>query len=358
MARRPAQQIDTKSGKLDQQIRVKALPITQGNNTFFVFVMDAKLLWEMASISRRHDTKDEGYQRVLSNSRVDAASRFIQSGEPIPNSILLALEGTHYDNESGELCIPQGQDIGWVIDGQHRLAAAHLAAEAGHGIQLCVVAFLDVDIEFQISQFITINKEAKGVPTSLLYSLLRHLPGDKKPAEVAQELATDIANELRRRKTSPLRDRIVITTSPKKGSQISITNFVRKIAPLVHPERGLLRFYTLNEQIEIIDIYFSGIKEAFSEQWKTTNNVFFQTIGFGAMTNVFEEVFQTILGASGRFHKKDVVDLLESIGDFNFRQWTSYGSGNKAELQAAQDIRVDLHRARLSSDGGKRIDLG
>ncbi len=358
MARRPAQQSDAKSGKLDQELRIKALPVVQGGHTFYVFVMSAEPLWEMVSISRRHDTKDEGYQRVLSNSRVDAASRFIQSGEPIPNSILLALDGASYDSKSQELQIPEGKDVGWVIDGQHRLAAAHLAAKSGHPIELCVIAFLDVDIEFQIAQFITINKEAKGVPTSLLYSLLKHLPGDKKPSEVAQETATDIASELRRRKSSPLRDRIVITTAPRKGSQISITNFVRKIAPLVHPERGPLRIYTLNEQIDIIDIYFSGIKEAFPEQWKKTNNVFFQTIGFGAVMNVFEEIFQTVLGSKGRFHKQDVVDVLQTISDFNFRQWDSYGSGNKAELQAAQDIRVDLNRARQGVDGGKRIDLG
>jgi len=358
MARRPAQQVDAKVGKLDEELRVRALPIEQGEHRFFVFVMHAEQLWAMASISRRHDTKDEGYQRVLSNSRVDAASRFILSGEPIPNSILLALEGATFDEESQELVIPAGEDIGWVIDGQHRLAASHLAAEQGHNIELCVVAFLDAEIEFQISQFVTINKEAKGVPTSLLYSLLRHLPGDKKPAEVAQELAAEIANTLRKKKNSALKDRIVITTSPKRGSQISITNFVRKVAPLVHPERGPLRIYTLNEQIDIIDIFFGGIKEAFPEQWKTTENIFFQTIGFGAMMNVFEEVFQTNLASKGRFHKTDVAEYFRQISDFNFRQWTSYGSGNKAELQAAQDIRVDLNRAQLRGEGAGRIDLG
>lgn len=356
--RKPARQSEKKTGGLLKALKVKALPITQGAHTFYVFVLDAKVLWSFASISRRHEKKDEGYQRVLSNSRVDSAVKFIQSGEPIPNSVLLALEGATYDPKSSELEIPAGEDIGWVIDGQHRLAAAHMAAEKGKDIEICVVAFVDAELEFQISQFITINREAKGVPTSLLYDLLKHLPGERKPGEIANERAAEIANILRKKEDGVFRDRIVVTSSPRRGSQLSITNFVRKIAPLVHPERGSLRVWTLREQAGIIENYYSGLKEAFPEQWGFADNIFFQTIGFGAMINVFEETFAKIFAAKGRFRKSDAVEEFSKISSFDFKQWSSYGSGNKAEIQAAQDLRLDLSRARDLDQNTISIDLG
>ncbi|MBB3996140.1 DGQHR domain-containing protein [Sulfitobacter undariae] len=358
MAKQPAKQSEKKTGGLEIPLKVKALPITQGAHTFFVFVLDAKTLWSFVSISRRHDEKDEGYQRVLSNSRVDSAVKFIQSGEPIPNSILLALEGATYDADNFELEIPAGTDVGWVIDGQHRLAAAHTASEEGKDIELCVVAFVDVELTFQISQFITINREAKGVPTSLLYDLLKHLPGERKPVEIANERAAEIANSLRKKEDSVFRDRIVVISSPRRGSQLSITNFVRKVAPLVHPERGSLRVWTLKEQTGIIDNYYDGLKEAFPEQWDLSENIFFQTIGFGAIINVFEEMFSSVFAAKGRFRKSDVAEEFAKISGFDFKQWSSYGSGNKAEIQAAQDLRLDLARARALDESTPSIDLG
>lgn len=358
MAKAPAKQGDKKTGELLKPMKIKALPVTQGAHTFYVFVLDAKTLWSFASISRRHEEKDEGYQRVLSTSRVDSAVKFIESGQPIPNSILVSLEKASFDQATGELEIPAGKDVGWVIDGQHRLAAAHMAAENGKDIQLVVVAFVGVDLEFQISQFITINREAKGVPTSLLYDLLKHLPGERKPAEVANERAAEIANILRKKDGSVFKDRIVVTASPRRGSQLSITNFVRKLAPLLHPERGALRIWTLQEQAGIIENYYAGLKSAFPEQWNLSENVFFQTIGFGAMMNVFEEIFQSVTSSKARFRKEDVTEEFSKIQSFDFRQWSSYGSGNKAEIQAAQDLRLDLSRARAMTQNAPKLDLG
>lgn len=358
MAKPTAKQSDKKSGGLQNALKIKALPIVQGAHTFYVFALDAKTLWSFVSISRRLEEKDEGYQRVLSTSRVDSAVKFIESGQPIPNSILLALEEANYDPDKSELEIPAGSDVGWVIDGQHRLAAAHMAAEQGKEIDLCVVAFVGVNLEFQISQFITINREAKGVSTSLLYDLLKHLPGERKPSEIANERAAEIANALRKKEDSVFKDRIVVTSSPRRGSQISITNFVRKVAPLVHPEKGALRVWTLKEQTGIIDNYYGALKEAFPEQWKLSDNVFFQTIGFGAMMNVFEEIFSSLTASKGRFHKSDVTEEFSRIGNFDFKQWSSYGSGNKAEIEAAQDLRLDLSRARSLDTSTSRIDLG
>lgn len=356
MAKKNAKQSGVKSGKLENPISVKAIKITQGKLEFYIFKIKASELWPIVSINRRSETEDRGYQRVLSNARVEAVSKHISSGRVLPNSVLIALDDATFDPKAGTLTIPGGRDVGWVIDGQHRIAGAHEAAKKVD-IELCVCAFVDVDEEFQIEQFVTINREQKGVPTSLVYDLLSHLPNKKKPADVANERAAEIANELRKDLNSALSGRVVVTQSPGKG-QISITNFVRKVAPLVHPDRGTLKTFTLPEQSKIISNYFAAIKSTFPEQWSKADNIFFKTVGFGAMMNVFEDIFPMVLTSSkGNFLVNDVCEVLNGVQHFDFTQWSQSGTGNKAEMEAAQEFRVDLNRSREKNKDTKRIRL-
>ena len=354
-ARKPSKQVDPKKGALRTSLSVPAIRVCQGNHSFYAFTLKASELWPMVSINRRSETEDRGYQRVLSNSRVESVATHIRNGNPLPISVLVALDKASFDNNRGVLHIPKGKDIGWVIDGQHRLAGAHEAVDVTD-IELCVAAFVEVDQEFQIEQFVTINREAKGVPTSLVYDLLSHLPGSKKPGDVANERAAEIANDLRHEETSPLFNRIVVTQSPRNG-QVSITNFVRKISSLVHPERGILRVHTLPEQTRIVSNYFSALKETYPDQWSKSNNILFKTIGFGAMMNMFEEIFQVSMASEHGFRVQDAKNTLKGVTDFEFGQWVSYGSGNKAEMEAAQDFRIDFARSRSKLPSTKSIRL-
>ncbi|TIR20895.1 MAG: DGQHR domain-containing protein [Mesorhizobium sp.] len=355
MAKRPSKQSGHKAGALSAQITVPAFEVKQGDVEFFVFKLLASRLWPMVSINRRSETEDRGYQRVLSNARVEAVANHIRAGRPLPNNVLIALDKATFDAQAGTLTIPAGKDIGWVIDGQHRIAGAHEAA-GDEDIELCVFAFVGVDQEFQIEQFVTINREQKGVPTSLVYDLLSHLPSRKRPADVANERAAEIANQLRNDTKSPLSGRIVVTQSPGKG-QISITNFVRKVAPLVHPDRGALKVFTLPEQEQIIANYFSALKDTFSEQWAKADNIFLRTVGFGAMMNMFEEIFAIVLSAQRGFTVPDIKEVLKGMAHFDFSQWSLIGSGNKAEMEAAQEFRTDFNRSRAAAPSGKRIRL-
>ncbi len=137
MAKKPAKQSGTKSGHLPTGIRVPALCIKQDDTEFYVFGLKASVLWPMVSINRRSEIEDRGYQRVLSQARVEAVANHIKSGHPLPNSVLIALDKASYDARGRTLTIPSGKDIGWVIDGQHRIAGAHEAA-AEDDIELCV----------------------------------------------------------------------------------------------------------------------------------------------------------------------------------------------------------------------------
>lgn len=357
MARVPRQQGGKKHGKIPSTLHFNALEIKQGDHTLYCFKEKASKLWEFASINRREEDKDEGYQRVLSTSRVRAVADYILDGNFIPGSIILGIDRGEYKN--GRLRIQRGKDVAWVIDGQHRLAGAHLASTEGVDIELSVIGLLDLDEEGRIDQFVTINREARNVPTSLYLDLLKLLPRRKTSAELASERAADVANTVRHDKSSILYGKIVVTTSPKQG-QISIVNFVRKLAPYVNPEKGLLNRFSLNEQCKIVDNYFLALKQAYPTEWNKTDSIFFKTIGFGAIMNVFEDVLKEATMHGEGFRVSDVAELFEPVKNFNFEQWREKGTGNKAESDAARDFLIDFGRAvqRLREhEHGKKILL-
>jgi DGQHR domain-containing protein len=342
MPRPPRQQGGKKHGRASTGPSFSVVPIKQGEHTLYSFAEKASALWEFVSINRREENKDEGYQRVLSTSRVRAVADYILEKNVIPGSITIAIDKGTYKN--GKLTISGGKDVAWVIDGQHRLAGAHLAATEGTDIELNVIGLLNLDEEDRIEQFVTINREGRNVPTSLYLDLLKLLPKRKSPSELASERAADIAKELRQEGSSIFHGRIVVTTSPKHG-QLSIVNFVRKLAPYVNPQKGLMNRLSLNEQAKIIDNYFSALKKVYPNQWSKSDNIFFKTIGFGAIMNVFEDVFKEATIHGQGFRVTDVVDLLLPLKDFDFEQWREMGTGNKAEGDAAQGFLVDFARA-------------
>jgi DGQHR domain-containing protein len=215
MARSPRYQSGMKHGNLAQGTAFETIEIKQGKQTLYSFSEKASKLWSSVSINRREENKDEGYQRVLSNSRVRAVADYIKEGNIIPGSIIIAVDEGKFNPAQGKLRLSAGRDVAWVIDGQHRLAGAHLASQEGVDIELNVVALLNLDEQQQIEQFVTINREGKNVPTSLYLDLLKHLPKLTSPGEIASERAADIADRLRHDKESIFFGRIVVTTSPR-----------------------------------------------------------------------------------------------------------------------------------------------
>lgn len=359
MGRQPRFQSGRKQGSLVNSTSYDAVSITQGRHTLYSFAEKASKLWTFVSINRREENKDEGYQRVLANSRVRAVADYIKEGNLIPGSIIIAMDAGRYNASKGKLRLSAGRDIAWVIDGQHRLAGAHLASQEGVDIELNVVALLDLDEQAQIEQFVTINREGKNVPTSLYLDLLKHLPKIASAGELASERAADIANNLRRDKDSIFFGRIVVTTSPRNG-QTSIVNFVRKTAPYVNHEKGLLNIFTLQQQVTILENYFRGIRETYPDEWRKPDTIFFKTVGFGALMNVFEDVFKECTMQGQGFRVSDIVEVLKPLRNFDFEQWSSKGSGSKAEIEAAKDWQVDFSRhieKRRAAGATKQIKL-
>jgi DGQHR domain-containing protein len=327
------------------------MEILQGETTLYAFKIKASALYRSFSINRRVEDKDEGYQRVLSPSRIGAVSRYIMElKKSIPGAIIVCIdEAAAFDKRKGILTLPAGTDVGWVIDGQHRMVGAAMAAREGRDIELVVVAYRGLSVKGQIEQFITINREAKNVPTSLYLDLLHNL-SHKSAADQARERATDLATQLRRDEDSPFFERVAVTTAPKAG-QISLVNFVRKITPHITRDKGILGSYSEREQVAVISNYFKGLAQVFHRQFNNKDSIFFKTVGFGAVWNAFQTVFSLTLKNHSGFAAKDVVQTLKRIDNFDFEGWMQYGTGNAAELTAGEDLRTAITIAFKDDEG-------
>ncbi len=337
-----------------ESISIKYTPMKQGEYKLYLFSMPADKLWECVKINRREEDKNKGYQRALSTSRVNAISKYVKGGNPIPLSILISLEEKVKINKKNKtLTFPQSEDLGWVIDGQHRLAGMH---KSGTKMEIGVIAFIGLNLEEQIQQFVIINREGKGVPTSLYYDLLKKLPKQKSDSELAKERAADIATILKRDEESPFYNRIVVVTAPTRG-QLSLTNFVRKVAPIVQPNKGKFELYTEPEQQQIIDNYYQGLKVVFPKDFQSKSPIFFKTIGFGALMNSLPTVFDLALKHYQAFTVKDVVRALKQVDYFDFGAWNNLGTGNAAETMAGEDFKDELKATFDDVDDGTSIRL-
>ena len=348
-------QLKKHPGAVKRPLKLQAVDIRQGDTTMYLFKAKASVLYESFSINQRVEGKDEGYQRVLSPSRVEAVSRYIRERKKsIPGAIIVSVDqASSFDTQSGVITLPAGTDVGWVIDGQHRLVGAAMAAREGVDIELAVVAYVGLPLKGQVEQFITINREAKNVPTSLYLDLLHNLTY-KTPADQARERATDLATQLRRDEDSPFFEKIAVTTAPKAG-QISLVNFVRKVTPHVTRDKGILGTYSEREQVAVISNYFKGLSQVFQREFNSRESIFFKTVGFGAVWNAFQTVFSITLKNYSGFAAKDVVLILKRIQDFDFGGWLQYGTGNAAELTAGEDLRTAITIAFKDEEGATGV---
>ena len=119
-----------------------------------------------------------------------------------------------------------------------------------------------------------------------------------------------------------------------------MVNFVRKLTPYVNPERGLLNVFTLVQQTEIVENYFTALRNVYPEEWRKGESIFFKTVGFGALWNVFEDIFKECTMHGNGFRVRDIEDVLMPMRNFDFAQWATKGTGGKAEIEAAKDFKV------------------
>ena len=115
--------------------KVNALRGKMGALTYYLFAIEPERLLKIAYVLHRNRANSDlmpTYQRLIRRARLQAVSRFVDTGGFFPNSIILNLEAgrsVQFDSQSkvgdgpvmGVLHLPQTYRSAYVIDGQHRL---------------------------------------------------------------------------------------------------------------------------------------------------------------------------------------------------------------------------------------------
>jgi DNA phosphorothioation-associated DGQHR protein 1 len=265
-------------------IRVPALRVEQPLGTYYVAVLSARILLEVAysdalSASAREDGLGytlSGTQRLPQPKRVQPIADYINRVDSaFPNSIILAAnfrieDGLIEDDEWADdektvtptshprwsieegpggattLVIPSPAKLAAVIDGQHRLFAFTLANSERLAVDLICSIFLDLPKPFQAQLFATINSTQKPVDKSLTYELFGYnIDEESELVWSPDKLAVFLTRKLNTDPASPLKGRIII--APKRDHALDSLgeNKSWKVSTAVIVE-GIMRLFTSN----------------------------------------------------------------------------------------------------------------
>lgn len=239
-----------------------ALRVDQRIGTFFVAVLPAELLLEVAASDRMSATMNpdgngyhlEGTQRIVQDRRLNEIADYVgRADAAFPNSIILASNydrGTGFDqgeledmsteeqeeevgldsskvwtvvpsdDGSYRLRIPTSEKLAAVIDGQHRLFAfAKADINVTRGMNLLCSIFLDLPKSLQAQLFATINSTQKRVDRSLTFELFGYNVSDEREEFwTPDKLAVFFTRKLSTNDDSPLRGKILV--APKRDAAL------------------------------------------------------------------------------------------------------------------------------------------
>lgn len=271
----------------DFSYETRALRVKQRLGTFYVVVLPAELLLQVAASERMRATMKEdgsgyfleGTQRVIQDKRLSEIADYINRVDSaFPNSIILA---ANYDLETGfdqgeleyisteeegkpldasrvwtitesengchTLTIPSSDKLAAIIDGQHRLFSfARADAAAMKDMNLLCSVFIDLPKALQAQIFATINSTQKRVDRSLTYELFGYNVSDEdEKFWTPDKLAVFLTRRLGTDAESPLQGRIMV--APKRDAALEeLAEKARWRVSTAVIVDGILRLYSSN----------------------------------------------------------------------------------------------------------------
>lgn len=265
----------------------RALRVDQRMGTFYVAVLPAELLLQVAASDRMRAIMNpdgsgyalKGTQRLIQDKRLNEIADYInRMDSTFPNSIIVAANydlNTGFDqgeleyiseeesgapvddsrvwtvSESADGChtltIPTAEKLAAVIDGQHRLFSfARAEPQAMQSMNLLCSVFIDLPKALQAQIFATINSTQKRVDRSLTYELFGYNVSDEEEDFwTPDKLAVFFTRRLATDKDSPLRGRVMV--APKRDAALqelaSAADWRVSTAVVVD---GILRLFSTN----------------------------------------------------------------------------------------------------------------
>jgi DGQHR domain-containing protein len=336
----------------------RALLVKQeGDVPIYLFVLTADELWQIAEISRvsRDETGELiGYQRPEVRKHVTSIVEYLDSANPIfPNSIILSLSsrcrfiksrGPNVDDGiaiSGtlEIPLPSGGDQkpAWIVDGQQRSLALHLAKNRDFAVP--VTAFVADTVDVQRDQFVRINS-SRPLPLALVTELLPKIAAPINPNLAARKIPSALVEQLNHQTDSPFHGLIrqaSMTKEERSRAVITDTSLVNSLeeslqspSSCLFPYRNVATGETDVDAIwRLILCYWNAVRTTFPDAWglPATKSRLMHGVGIRSMSRLMDRVMVGIIpsdeGATATVAKE--LELIVPVCAWTSGSWKELG---------------------------------
>lgn len=289
---------------------VPAMPVSQGETTFYLFAISAKKLLEISYTSERTQYNKTGIQRGLRPDRLRDIGRFLLSNGSnpplLPNAIIVSLSAdSKFEDGYLHICKrPAGE--AFVIDGQHRLWAFSPKYCGDLDLNVVVTAFINLDDSGKAFIFRSINGNQRKINPSLVYDLIPMLR-DKESVAFEDGRCHDIVAVLNDSSDSPWRDRIgMVGTGSRIISQSSFISALKKLFKKGHLFASTDEdFFEERMQYELLVGYFKAISNLYSAQWDNKAFLLCKYVGVSALLNLLERIVTDLRDKKKRISDKE-----------------------------------------------------
>lgn len=267
-------------------------------------------------IVRREHYSNTGYQREPSKLRVRQLATALKDGlVDLPTAILLNMRSF---NEKQHL-VPEGtrwvfmpEPQLYVVDGQHRVEALKELYESlpdGHerwaDFEIPFVCMLGANQDQEMEQFYVVNSNAKSVPTSLAYDLIKQMAerdpdlmeslqkGGREWQVRAQGLAERLGEE-----STVWKGRIHFPSEDRKGTTITNSGMANSLKPVF--SHTYLSQITTDNQLKIIDAFWEGIRRVIPNAFTEPASYSIQkAVGVNALHSLLPTVMELVRAKNG-----------------------------------------------------------
>ena len=322
-----------------RSITFEAIKGSYEDNSYYIGFVNAKKLFTLTEVSRVDDNPEEGYQRLLGNSRAKKIAEYIDMGDVLPGALVLSAQNgaiKKYDSKTKKLTLNGKEKSLLVIDGQHRLYGAH---QAKNDLQLPVFIFENLTREEEVQYFLDVNSLQRGVPKTLRLELTKFTAEPESKEDVMLKLF----DALDENPTSPLSGRMTRTKS--MSGKISHVAFQNAIAVIL--EKAPLVSLTFDQKVSILVNYLLAVEDIlinkFSNTSKISNAAFFQSIMY-----IFVDVCYQTYKKFSDYKKESFLEILSPINDIDFDLFK--GTNKKSIKEFGDEMRSRIVVADSVSD--------
>ncbi|MCC5049827.1 DGQHR domain-containing protein [Xanthomonas campestris] len=326
-------------------MQLRAFDLTHANTGFFLTAVDARSLFPLCRVERVATNPEEGFQRQLDAPRARRIAKYLQE-RVVPGAIVLSSQAAHepfFDPSTGFLTLSDELGSLLVIDGQHRLFGAKLAADTkdGPNVVLPVCILTGLSLADEVQYFIDINSTAKGVPKTLRIELTKFLVKQDSTDEVRLRLFKDLNSE----SESPLCGKL--SAEQRGPGYLSHVPFEIAINKVIESDR--MKELEYDQKKALIKNYLAGVYVNLLEAGvpeKLTQSAFFQ-----AIFRVFDKACESALVLRKSYKAEAFQYVFEAVLRINFEYHT--GTNDEAINNLEKDLidKLDLDKkSKISSD--------